>query len=87
MAKYIISEWVHNDGTHIYKVKHDINGNPRYIVHFTDINKSYAKALQAAKEFGFTKCTRKDYKDYLIITNYGGFNGVYQLIQDAKMKS
>lgn len=86
MAKYIINEF-HINGTTIYKVRHDINGNPRYIVHYSYINKSYKKALQAARDFGFTKCSKKEYNDYLIITSCRGFNGVYLLIQDAMMKS
>lgn len=84
MAKYIISECVYNDGTHIYKVKHDINGNPRYIVHFTDINPYQRKAKKAAKQVGFSVCRKADYFMYLICSTYGGFDEVYRMIQQAK---
>lgn len=84
MAKYIIGEWVHNDGTHIYKVKHDINGNPRYIVHFTCINAYQRKAKKAAKQVGFSVCRKADYFMYFICSTYKGYDEVYRMIQQAK---
>lgn len=84
MAKYIISEWVHNDGTHIYKVRHDINGNPRYIVHHSVINADFDKSVKMARNYGFFIARKKEYKGYLMITTFRNYNGIYNLIQEIK---
>jgi len=34
------------------RVNNDINGNPRYVVHFLDIDSSYDEALKRAKKVG-----------------------------------
>lgn len=83
MAKYIISECVYNDGTHIYKVRHDVNGNPRYIVHHSVINADFGIAVKVAKEFGFVLCRKKDFKGYLMITTDYSYNQIYNTIQQA----
>lgn len=83
MSKYIIDWRIFDDGTIINKVKHDINGVPRYIVHFESFNDSYDKALTAAKEVGFHKCTKADFRHYFICQSYGGFQEVYNKVLKA----
>lgn len=84
MAKYIIDSKVFKDGSIVFKVKHDINGNPRYIVFYQEICNSYDKALAAAREVGFHKCTKNDYNIYFIIQSYGGFQEVFNKVIQAR---
>lgn len=84
MNKYIIDWHIFDDGTMIDKVRHDINGNPRYIVHFAYINDSYDKALAAAKEVGFHKCTKDEFRHFFICQSYGGFQEVYNKVMQAQ---
>ena len=48
-------------GITFYKIKHDINGNPRYLVHYNDLGTSYDEALTVARAIGGRKYRGHDY--------------------------
>lgn len=49
-----------NKPINLTKIKHDTNGNPRYIVHFTAIDEDYQTAINKAKAIGGKKHNTKE---------------------------
>lgn len=74
------------DGVLIHKVRHDKNGNPRYMVHKMFFDLDYQKAKEIAKTVGFKQCKTRGCQNYLVCTTYKGYNGVVELIDLAKNK-
>ncbi len=67
------------------KIKHDINGNPRYVIHFMElltqneldsfsgadkITKAYALALKKAKKLGGSKYRGKDFGGGIVFQSF-----------------
>lgn len=52
------------------KVKHDINGNPRYVCHFLTISKTYPEAVFLANKIGGRKYTAKHYGGGIVFQSY-----------------
>lgn len=60
------------------KVNHDVNGNPRYVMHFLaladdqgDISGQYARAIKRANKIGGRKFHNKQYGGGIVFTTYG----------------
>ena len=43
------------------KIKHDVNGNPRYVIHFLHLNTEYEDSDAIWKEYGMATISRKYY--------------------------
>ena len=58
MAKnYVYKEitTVKNERIKVFRIKNDVNGNPRYVVHFMDLNIKLADYDNINKLYGFKK--------------------------------
>lgn len=71
-------------GVIVHKVKHDKNGNPRYMVNKMFFDPDYQKAKNIAKTVGFKQCQKRGYEDYMVCTTYKGYKGVLKLIDLSK---
>ena len=66
----------------VVRVKNDVNGNPRFVIHFLDVlpeslsrrdewvNNKYERALVIAKEFGGRKYHNKSYGGGIVLSSY-----------------
>ena len=55
----------------VFRVKkNDINGNPRYIIHFLELDSNYKKALAKSRIFGGKKYMGKDFGGGIVFQSY-----------------
>jgi hypothetical protein len=52
------------------RINNDINGNPRYVVHFLQIADSYQRALFLARKIGGRKFHNKQYGGGIAFQSY-----------------
>lgn len=52
------------------RIDNDINGNPRYAFHFTEIHNDYETALKIAKTIGGKKYNTKSFGGGICIQSY-----------------
>ena len=64
------------------RVNNDINGNPRYVVHFLDIDSSYDEALKRAKKVGGRKYRAKDFGGGIVFQSYNIEDTIKTLLKD-----
>lgn len=65
------------------RVNNDVNGNPRYVIHFLNIADNYSDALKIAKKFGGKKFHNKQYGGGIVIQSYNLQNDI-ELINNLK---
>jgi hypothetical protein len=70
---YLNDELTDELGYDLFKVNNDINGNPRYVIHFLAFANEYDEAHVIAKSIGFQKYRGKDFG--------GGFVGQSYSVQ------
>ena len=58
--------------SHFTKIKHDVNGNPRHVLHFIHISKNYDEALFICKKLGGKKFHNKQYGGGIVFQEYTG---------------
>jgi len=64
---------------HLTKTNNDANGNPRYIVHFLQIDNDYDKAVKKANTIGGRKHHTKAYGGGIIFQSYNVQNLVNRI--------
>lgn len=52
------------------KVDNDVNGNPRYVLHFLTLSSDYSEAVSLAKKFGGKQYKAKWYGGGIVFTTY-----------------
>lgn len=52
------------------RIKNDVNGNPRYVVHFLNIADNYQDAIQLANKIGGRKYHTKSYGGGIVFQSY-----------------
>jgi hypothetical protein len=52
------------------RIKNDINGNPRYVVHFLNIADDYQNAIHLANKIGGRKYHTKSYGGGIVFQSY-----------------
>lgn len=52
------------------RINNDVNGNPRYVVHFLQIATPYERALKIAKKIGGKKFHNKQYGGGIVFQSY-----------------
>jgi hypothetical protein len=57
-------------GYDLKRVNSDINGNPRYVIHFLAIAENYARAVKLANTIGGRKYTAKWYGGGIVFQSY-----------------
>jgi hypothetical protein len=60
-------------------VKNDVNGNPRYVLHFLNVADTYSEALFIAKKLGGKKFHNKQYGGGIVFSTYNLDNLINQL--------
>ena len=75
-----------------HRVKSDVNGNPRYVVHWLafkhlcdDEDMTYDKAHRIAKKLGFSKYRGKDYGGGLVTQSYSLEHTEKHMIEHAEL--
>lgn len=52
------------------RIKNDVNGNPRYVVHFLNIDEDYQTAVKKANKIGGRKYHTKSYGGGIVFQSY-----------------
>lgn len=52
------------------RVNSDTNGNPRYVIHFLNLNNDYENALKTARKLGGRKFHNKQYGGGIVFQSY-----------------
>lgn len=55
---------------HLTQIKRDVNGNPRYVIHFLSIANTYERALYLARKLGGRKFHNKQYGGGIAFQSY-----------------
>ena len=53
-----------------YRVKNDVNGNPRYVIHYLDLDNDYDKALAKSRSFGGKAYRGSDFGGGIVFQSY-----------------
>ena len=61
---------INNTMVEYFQIDNCVYGNPRYVVHYADIDDNYNAALQKAREIGGKKYRAKWYGGGIVITTY-----------------
>ena len=73
MAKnYLYKEitTVKNERVTVFRIKNDVNGNPRYVVHFLDLNIKLSDYDNINKLYGFNKYRAKWFGGGVVFQSY-----------------
>ena len=57
-------------GYDMYRVKNDVNGNPRYVIHWLAFDKDYDTAKKIANSIGFRVYRGKDFGGGFVAQSY-----------------
>lgn len=68
------------------RVKNDINGNPRYVIHFLQVANRYDEALAICKKLGGSRYRAKNYGGGIVFQSYSVENLIGQLNDLIKSK-
>jgi hypothetical protein len=52
------------------RINNDLNGNPRYVIHFLQLSDSYERALYLARQLGGKKFHNKQYGGGIVFQSY-----------------
>ena len=63
------------------RITNCINGNPRYAVHFLQIDDDYLTALNSSRLIGGKKYRGKDLQGFIIISSYNLASDLSQIIK------
>ena len=61
---------VKNKRVKVFRIKNDVNGNPRYVVHFMDLNIKLADYDKINKLYGFNKYRAKWFGGGVVFQSY-----------------
>ena len=64
----------------VYHVNNDVNGNPRYVIHYLDIADDYSTALSKAKEHGGKAYRAKWFGGGIVLQSYSLENDLRDLL-------
>ena len=69
MNKEIYTDNKGND-IECFRVKNDVNGNPRYVMHYLDLDNDYNKALAKSRSFGGKAYRGSDFGGGIVFQSY-----------------
>jgi hypothetical protein len=52
------------------RINNDVNGNPRFVIHFLQLSDSYERALYLARQLGGKKFHNKQYGGGIVFQSY-----------------
>lgn len=61
---------IHGNSAEYCRIDNDVNGNPRYVIHWLTIGKTYDEALTIARKFGGRKYRAKWYGGGIVFQSY-----------------
>ena len=64
-----------------YRVDNDVNGNPRYVIHFLDIADTYNESLSIIRSIGGRKYTAKWFGGGLVFSSYNTLEDLKRVIK------
>ena len=64
-----------------YRINNDVNGNPRYVIHFLDIANDYNEALSIARNIGGKKYTANWFGGGIVFSSYNVFEDLKKVIK------
>ena len=64
-------------------INNDVNGNPRYIIHFLYIADTYTEALNISRKIGGKKYRGKDFGGGIVIKSYNLHTDLEHIIKGA----
>jgi hypothetical protein len=67
------------------RINNDVNGNPRFVIHFLQLSDSYERALYLAKQLGGKKFHNKQYGGGIVFQSYNT-DILKQKINDIKQR-
>ena len=67
------------------RINNDVNGNPRFVIHFLQLSDSYERALYLAKQIGGKKFHNKQYGGGIVFQSYNT-DILKQKINDIKQR-
>ena len=68
-------------GHNFYRVKHDVNGNPRYVIHWLAFGSDYDTAKQTANSLGFSVYRGRDFGGGFVGQSYNIENTAENIIK------
>lgn len=81
MKNYTIK--VNGTDVEYVRINNDVNGNPRYIIHFLDIADTYTEALNISRKIGGKKYRGKDFGGGIVIQSYNLHTDLEHIIKGA----
>ena len=67
-------------GYSFYSAKNDVNGNPRYVIHWLAFGTDYDSAYMIAKPLGFSKYRGKDFGGGFVCQSYNLENTAQRIL-------
>lgn len=67
---YLISKNILKERINFERINNDINGNPRYVIHFLNLDSSYQRAIKKANKLGGRKYNNKSYGGGIVFQSY-----------------
>ncbi len=61
---------INNKTIEYFRIDNDINGNPRYVVHFLELHNDYNEAINLARAFGGKKYRAKWFGGGIVFQSY-----------------
>ena len=58
------------NGIEVFRVENDVNGNPRYVIHFLSLANNYNEALNKARKIGGKKYRAKWFGGGIVFSSY-----------------
>ena len=68
-------------GHSFYIAKNDVNGNPRYVIHWLAFRTDYDSSFTTAKPLGFSKYRGKDFGGGFVSQSYNLQNTAERIIE------
>ena len=72
-------------GHSFYIAKNDVNGNPRYVIHWLAFGTDYDSAFTTAKPLGFSKYRGKDFGGGFVCQSYNLQNTAERIIERRQL--
>lgn len=71
-------------GIDVYRVNNDVNGNPRYVVHFLSLNLDSAKPTDKTRSVGLSKYRGKDFNGGFVFTSYNVDQDLERILKELR---
>ena len=78
---YLSDELSSELGYDLFRVNNDVNGNPRYVIHFLAFANTYDEAHAIAKSVGFQKYRGKNFGGGFVCQSYNVENTAEKIIK------